>query len=68
MCEFFRSYNEEVFKPSMKWYKKHWKRLVVLDAVVYCAEFGFIFREQIKDAIQDKIDSRKKNKELTKKD
>lgn len=58
MKKFFEDY-KGLCKETGRFYKEHWKGCLVMNAVVLVAEGGFIFRHQIKDKIDDVIESRK---------
>lgn len=64
MSNFFKSYHEEVYKPSLKWTKEHWKGLIVMYGVTFAVEMGWIFRDQIKEKIREKSEERKMKKEI----
>lgn len=64
MSNFFKSYYEEVYKPNIKWTKTHWKGLIVTYCVAGAIEMGWIFRDQIKEKVSEKIEERKMKKEL----
>lgn len=42
-----------------RWLKKHWKGYLVLGAVILGVEMAVIYRDTIKDAIINKLESRK---------
>lgn len=54
MKEFMKDY-VDLCKVTGRFYKKHWKGVVVMNVVVLGAEFAYIFREPIKDAIKEKF-------------
>lgn len=49
-------------KDSMGFYKKHWKGCVLMNAVVLAAEFGYFYKDVIKDKIDNKLEERKSKK------
>lgn len=57
MREFVKDY-VELCKESGRFYKKHWKGVVLMNAVIVGAEFAYIFRDQIKDAIEEKFNKK----------
>lgn len=59
---FWKDYGD-LCKQSGKWYKKHWKGYIVLVAVICGAEFGWIFRDNIKDKIKVMLESKKSKEE-----
>lgn len=42
-----------------RWLKKHWKGYLVLTAFIWVIEMSVIYRDTIKDAIINKLESRK---------
>ena len=48
----------ELCKESGKFYKEHWKGVIVMNAVVIGAEFAWFFRDQIKETIKDKLEEK----------
>lgn len=48
-----------LYAISGRWLKKHWKGYLVLCAVIWGVEIAMIYRDTIKDAIGDKLKSRK---------
>lgn len=54
MKEFVKDY-VDLCKESGRFYKKHWKGVLVMNAVVLAGELAYFFREDIKDAIEDKF-------------
>lgn len=55
MKEFWRDYGE-LCKESGRFMKKHWKGCILLNAAIIGAEMAYIFRGNIKDAIEEKFD------------
>lgn len=54
MKEFVKDY-AALCKESGKFYKKHWKGVVLLNVVIVGAEFAWFFRDRIKDGIKEKF-------------
>ena len=54
MKEFVKDYMS-LCKDAGAFYKKHWKGVVVLNAVVVAAGLGWFYKDQIKDAIEEKF-------------
>ena len=54
MKEFIKDY-VELYKQSGAFYKKHWKGVVVLNAVLIAAEFAWLGRGEIKRQIEEKF-------------
>lgn len=42
-------------KDSGKFYKKHWKGVIVLTAVLTGVELAYFYRESIKDKLKEKF-------------
>lgn len=59
MKEFWKDY-WDLCKHSGQWYKKHWKGYLVLMTVILGAEYGWLFREQIKEKVTEKIEEHRK--------
>lgn len=55
MKEFWRDYGE-LCKESGRFMKKHWKGCILLNVAILGAEMAYIFRGNIKDAIEEKFD------------
>ncbi len=56
--EFWKDY-AKVMKESGEWCKKHWKGYIVLTAAIFGAEMAWFYRDDIKDKISDKLESKK---------
>lgn len=54
MKEFVKDY-VDLSKATGRFYKKHWKGLVVMNVVVLGAEFAWLYKEPIKDAFNEKF-------------
>ena len=54
MAEFWKDY-EKLCKESGEFYKKHWRGVIVMNAVVLGAELAFFGRHQIKNKIKEKF-------------
>ena len=52
MRNFFKDY-AELCKETGRFYKKHWKGCIVMNAVILGAEAGWLFRGQINDKIEE---------------
>lgn len=59
MAEFWKDY-EKLCKETGKFYKKHWRGVIVMTAVVLGTEIVYFGRYQIKDKIE-KIRKEKEN-------
>ena len=59
MAEFWKDYGK-LCKETGKFYKKHWRGVIVLTAVIVGAELTYLERYQIKDKIE-KIRKEKEN-------
>lgn len=54
MKEFVKDY-VELCKDSGKFYKKHWKGVILLNTVIIAGEFAWFFRDSIKDSVKEKF-------------
>lgn len=54
MKDFCRDY-AKLCKDTSKFYKKHWKGVTVMNVVVLAAEMSYIYRDTIKNAIENKF-------------
>ena len=59
MAEFWKDYGK-LCKETSKFYKKHWRGVIVMDAVVLGATLAYFGSYQIKDKIE-KIRKEKEN-------
>ena len=59
MAEFWKDYGK-LCKETSKFYKKHWRGVIVMDAVVLGATIAYFGRYQIKNKIE-KIRKEKEN-------
>ena len=59
MAEFWKDYGK-LCKETSEFYKKHWRGVIVLTAVIVGAELTYLERYQIKDKIE-KIRKEKEN-------
>ena len=59
MAEFWKDYRK-LCKESGEFYKKHWRGVIALTAVIVGAELTYLERYQIKDKIE-KIRKEKEN-------
>lgn len=64
MINFFKSYNEEVYKPYRKWTKEHRKGVIILNVVSWGLTAAVAYGPYIKEKIQDKIEERKHKDEI----
>lgn len=48
MRKFFKTYYEEILKPSIKWSKKHWKGLAALAFILDIVPFGYLIYQNYK--------------------
>ena len=62
MKGFFKDYLD-LCKHSCRWFKKHWKGYMVLCMLFGGAEVAWIYRESIKDKINEKVEDFKSKKE-----
>lgn len=58
MKKFFEDYTG-LCKETGKFYKNHWKGCVVMNAAILGVEAGWIFRKQIKNKINEVVESKK---------
>ena len=61
MRKFCKDYIE-LCKESGKFYKEHWKGVIVMNVVVIGAEYAWFFRDQIKETIKDKLEEKRYKK------
>lgn len=54
MREFVKDY-VGLCKDSGKFYKKHWKGVIVMNAVIIAGEFAYVYRNRIKDILEEKF-------------
>lgn len=54
MKEFVKDY-VELCKDSGKFYKKHWKGVIVMNVVIIAGEYVYFYRNHIKDILEDKF-------------
>ena len=54
MAEFWKDY-EKLCKESGEFYKKHWRGVIVLNAVILGASIAYFERDQIKNKIKEKF-------------
>ena len=59
---FWKDYTE-LCKQSGEWYKKHWKGALVLNAAIVAAEFAWFYKDEIKDKVHEKLESKKSKEE-----
>ncbi len=52
MKNFFKSYNDEILKPSIKWMTKHWKGIIVFYLVYYAIMMLIFCQSYIKNSIK----------------
>lgn len=52
MKQFFKDY-KDLCKETGRFYKEHWKGCIVMNVVILGAEAGWIFRDRIKDKIEE---------------
>lgn len=58
MKGFFKDYSN-LCKESCTFYKKHWKGVILINAVIVAGEFAWLKRDTIKDTIKDKFSKKK---------
>ena len=58
MKGFFKDYSN-LCKESCTFYKKHWKDVILINAVIVAGEFAWLKRDTIKDTIKDKFSKKK---------
>ncbi len=61
MKRFLKDYKDMVLVPSCKWLRIHWKGYIGLTAAITLAELGFIFREEIKDKLDDRFSKKEES-------
>ena len=54
MKEFMKDY-KELCKQTGVFYMKHWKGTIILNAAIVAAEFGWFFRHQIGEKLDNKL-------------
>ena len=60
MKAFFKDY-WDLCKQSGDFYKKHWKGTLVLNAVLIGGELIYFYRDEIVDAVKEKLPKRKES-------
>ena len=60
MKAFFKDY-WDLCKQSDDFYKKHWKGTLVLNAVLIGGELIYFYRDEIVDAVKEKLPKRKES-------
>ena len=60
MKAFFKDY-WDLCKQSGDFYKKHWKGILVLNAVVIGGELIYFYKDEIVDAVKEKLPKRKES-------
>lgn len=45
----------DLCKESGKFYKKHWKGTVLLNAAIIVGEFAWFYKDQIKETVKEKF-------------
>ena len=60
MKAFFKDY-WDLCKQSGDFYKKHWKGTLVLNAVLIGGELIYFYKDEIVDAIKEKLPKRKES-------
>ena len=58
MKDFVKDY-VDLCVESGKFYKKHWKGVVLLNAVIISGEFAWLYRDNIKDFLKEKFSKKK---------
>ena len=54
MAEFWKDYGK-LCKETGEFYKKHWRGVIVLNAVLIAGGFAWWKRDEIKDRVKSKI-------------
>lgn len=57
MKEFAKDY-WQLCKDCGQFYKKHWKGVIVLNAAIIGAEMLWFYKDNVKDAIEEKLHKR----------
>lgn len=60
MKAFFKDY-WDLCKQSGDFYKKHWKGILVLNAVVTGGEMIYFYKDEIVDTVKEKLPKRKES-------
>ena len=60
MKAFFKDY-WDLCKQSGDFYKKHWKGTLVLNAVLIGSELIYFYKDEIVDAVKEKLPKRKES-------
>lgn len=60
MKAFFKDY-WDLCKQSGDFYKKHWKGTLVLNAVLIGGELIYFYKDEIVDAVKEKLPKRKES-------
>ena len=60
MKAFFKDY-WDLCKQSGDFYKKHWKGTLVLNAVIIGGELIYFYKDEIVDAVKEKLPKRKES-------
>lgn len=60
MKAFFKDY-WDLCKQSGDFYKKHWKGTLVLNAVIIGGELIYFYKDDIIDAVKEKLPKRKES-------
>ena len=58
MKDFVKDY-VDLCVESGKFYKKHWKGVILLNAVIIAGEFAWLYRDNIKDSLKEKFSKKK---------
>ena len=45
----------DLCKDSGKFYKKHWKGTILLNAAIVAGEFAWFYKDQIKEIVKEKF-------------
>lgn len=59
MREFMKDY-AKLCKNSGAFYKRHWKGVVVMNAVIVAAEYAYIYRDKLRETLEEKFSKNKK--------
>ena len=54
MKDFVKDY-VDLCAESGKFYKKHWKGVILLNAAIIAGEFAWLYRDNIKDSLKEKF-------------
>ena len=58
MKDFVKDY-VDLCVESGKFYKKHWKGVILLNAAIIAGEFACLYRDDVKDSLKEKFSKKK---------